>query len=234
MKLFDGLIKSIVILIFVLFLFALYEIQEIRTLLTRFYEYEGKKINLIQVKEIEPRVDYMIAYDKSSDLDTFYRHSQQITEKEIASLNEILQKAQKSDFYEIEFLVYLLFDDQKIVLYHSPLFFKAVKHYSVNDNMLQTLKNYGIDEYQHKGIASIKGQVYQDKERFIDDVVHLGKLKKSEWSKKNIPLLGMDQRAAAFTKQLDGNEHEKLLQDEDREKIIQALQRAYQTYMSIQ
>ena len=221
-------------MIFFLSLFALNQMQEIKSLLTRFYEYDGKKINLTQVKLIEPRVDYIISYDDASDLDTFYRHSEQINEKEIATLEKILQKAQQSDFYEIRFLVYLLFDDTKIVLYKSPLFFKTVHRYSVNENMLRVLKNYGIDAFQYKGIASLQGNIYTDKEKFVDDVVRLGKLKKSAWSQKNIPLLGMGEKAAAFMRHVESYEHENLLQDKDIKAIIKALRDAYQTYMSIQ
>jgi hypothetical protein len=234
MKLFDRLIKSIIVVIFVLFLFALNQMQEMKSLLTRFYEYDGKKINLTQVKVIEPRVDYIISYDDASDLDTFYRHSEQINEKEIDTLEKVLKEAQKSDYYEIRLLVYLLFDDQKIILYKSPLYFKTVHKYSVNANMLHVLKNYGIDDFQYKGIASLQGEIYTDKEKFVDDVVRLGKLKKSAWSQKNIPLLGMGKKAAVFMRHAESYEHENLLQDKDIQAIIKALRDAYQTYMSIQ
>jgi len=233
MKLFDTLIKSIIVMIFLLFIYAVNQMQDMKHLLERFYEYDGKKINLTQVKVIEPRVDYIISYEDAEDFDTFYRHSKQINDREITLLKKLLKEAQKSDFYEVQVLVYFLFDDQKIFLYRSPHYLKTIHTYSVNDHLLGVLKNYGIDDFQYQSIARIKGEIYTDKEKFIDDVVHLGKLKKSAWVQKNIPLLGMGKKGDAFMRKREVGEDEKILTDEQREAIVEAVEKAYSIYLGI-
>jgi hypothetical protein len=98
--------------------------------------------------------------------------------------------------------------------------------------MLEVLKNYGIDNYQYNSLMAIKDQKYADKNKFIDDVVRYGKLKKSQWSEENIPNLGIGKEAMNFLSQTGGEEN--LLKDEDVTAIIETLAKTYEEYIGIQ
>ncbi len=201
---------------------------------TSFYEYKNSKINLLQVKRITPRVSYYatLAEDKSEDINR--KFSTIFHKDEIENIKEFLFLAKNSKFYNVEIVAYMMFDDIEVELYKSERFFKYAGQYSVNDYLLETLDNYGIDKFQYKNLSALKGKIYTDKNKFVDDVVMYAKLKKGSWTDENIPKLGLGQNAVKFMHGVSQEIKENHLIDEDIDEIIINLQKALSTYEEIE
>lgn len=198
-----------------------------------FYEYKDSKINLLQVKQIKPRVSYYATFaeDKTEDINRKYSTTFNIDE--IKNIKKFLTVAKDSEFYNIEIVAYMMFDGREVELYKSDRFFKYAGQYSVNDNLLITLKNYGIDDFQYNNLVSIKDKIYTDKESFVNDVVMYAKLNNGSWTKENIPKLGLGKNGLKFMNGISDEIKENHLIDEDIEIIISSLQKALDSYEEI-
>jgi len=234
MKLQEIIYKVLVLFMLVLLSVGVFKLVEKSDTKTNFYEYKNSKINLLQVKRITPRVSYYatLAEDKNEDINK--KFSTIFHKKEIENIKEFLTLAKNSHFYNIEIMVYMMFDDTEIELYKSDKYFKYAGQYSVNDNLLKTLDNYGIDEFQYSNLSSLKGKIYTDKNKFIDDVVMYAKLKKGSWTDINIPKLGLGKNGIKFMNGLAEELKENHLQDEDIDKIIMNLEAALNHYEGIE
>ncbi len=233
MKLQEIIYKVLVLFMFIILSVGVYRLVEQGDNKTNFYEYKNSKINLLQVKKITPRVSYYatLAEDKTEDINR--KFSTIFHKEEIQNIKEFLQIAKNSEFYNIEIVAYMMFDNREIELYKSDRFFKYAGQYSVNDYLLKTLNNYGIDEFQFKNLSALKGKVYTDKEKFVNDVVLYAKLKKGSWTDENIPKLGLGQNGVKFMNGVSQEVKENHLQDEDINNIISELEKALNIYEEI-
>jgi len=200
---------------------------------TNFYEYKNSKINLLQVKKIDAKVSYYatLAEDRSEDINK--KFSTTFNRAEIKNIQSFLTVAKNSKFYNIEIVAYMMFDEIRVELYRSDRYIKYAAHYSVNDYLLKTLENYGIDDFQYNSLLTLKDKVYTDKDKFVDDVVSCAKLKKGSWSQENIPKLGLGKKGLKFMDNVAHEINEKHLSDEDIESIVLNLQKALRTYEEI-
>ena len=103
----------------------------------------------------------------------------------------------------------------------------------MNDYLLETLDNYGIDEFQYKNLSALKGKVYTDRDKFVDDVVMYAKLKKGSWIDENIPKLGLGKNGVKFMNGVSNEIKENHLRDEDINNIILNLEKALNVYEEI-
>lgn len=225
--------KLLVLFMLGVLVIGVYKLVEKDESKTYFYEYENSKINLLQVKKITPRVSYYatLAEDKTEDINR--KFSTIFHKVEIENIKKFLEVAKNSEFYNIEIAAFMLFDDKEIEVYKSSRFFKYAGQYSVNDYLLKTLDNYGIDKFQYKNLSALKGKVYTDKNKFVNDVVMYAKLKKGSWVDENIPKLGLGQNGLKFMNGVSNEIKENHLQDEDIEKIILNLQKALNVFEEI-
>ncbi len=198
-----------------------------------FFEYKNTKINLNQVKKIVPKVDYIITYKEDNSTDVFRKHSTLLNEKEIKNIEAALKMAIKSDFYNVEVLSYMMLDNEKVVLSHSSQYLKKATHYSVNDNLLQELRKYGLDDYQYKNLLQLKDKVYEDSQTFFNDVISYAKLRKMRWVEENIPQLGLQPNGAKFMQILADDAVENEITEKDIQTIIKDLQNSYAVYVGI-
>lgn len=233
MKLLDIVIKLSVLLILVVLILGLDKLSVINDRESKFYEYKHMKINLAQVKIIRPRIDYIITYKEDDNVDIFRKYSTTLNTKEIENIKGFLELASKSEFYNVEIMIYMMFDKQKVELYHSEHFLKHPETYSVNEDLLSRLSAYGLDGLQYNNLLKLKDIVYQDVNKFFDDVVSYAKLKKSNWSKENIPKLGLGANANKFMKNVDLELAQKNLTAEDIESISHKMQESYDIYLGI-
>lgn len=233
MKLLDIFSKLSTLLILVILIVGVTKLINIDRNESKFYEYKNMKINLAQVKEVRARVDYIITYKEDDNIDIFRKYSTNLNATEIENIKGFLSLANKSEFYSVELETYMLFDRQKIELYRSPRFLKHATTYSVNENLLSQLSAYGLDGFQYNNLTKIKDVVYDDVNKFFDDVVSYAKLKKSNWSQENIPKLGLGSNANKFMSNVDMKISEKSLTDEDIKAIVQDLQDSYGVYSGI-
>jgi len=199
----------------------------------KFYEYNNMKVNLAQVKVVRARVDYIITYKEDNNIDIFRKYSTSLNAQELENIKGFLELAKKSEFYNVEIETYMLFDKQKIALYHSPHFLKHATTYSVNENLLSQLSAYGLDGFQYKNLTKIKDVVYDDVNKFFDDVISYAKLKKSNWSQENIPRLGLGSNANKFMRNVNMQVAQKSMSDEDIKAIIKEMQESYEVYAGI-
>lgn len=223
-------------LLLVILLIITFIVGNIYTLLDNkinFYEHNNKKINLLQVKKISSRVSYYatLSSDTYSDINKHYNTT--LSEAEMTNIEKILRLATKSEFYNMQFTAYLNLDDELIKLYQSPRYLKLPKKYTVNLDMLATLRRYGIDNFQYKSLQKLEVKTYVNKNKFIDDVITYGRLKRNAWSEKNIPLLGLGKNAQRFMETIEENEKENIMKEEDIEKLMLELHRAYNEYLGI-
>ena len=233
MKFLDIFSKLSILLILVILIVGVAKLVSIDKNESKFYEYNNVKINLAQVKEIRARVDYIITYKEDDNIDIFRKYSTHLNAAEIESIKGFLTLAKTSEFYNVEIETYMLFDKTKIGLYHSPRFLKHATTYSVNENLLSKLSAYGLDGFQYNNLTKIKDVVYDDVNKFFDDVVSYAKLKKSNWSQQNIPKLGLGSNANKFMSKVDMKITEKTLTDEDIKVIVKDMQDSYGVYNGI-
>lgn len=234
MKYIDMLGKISTVLIMLLLAVVAYTLVQIDKKSTNFYEYQDKKINIKQVKQIVPRVDYIITFKEDKNVDIFHRYSTILTKHEIANIKKFLELAQKSAYYNVEIVAYMKFDKTNIELFHSKEYLKKPAQYSVDANMLAVLKSYGIDDFQYKNLEKLKEKIYKDSQVFFDEVMAYAKLKKNAWSEKNIPLLGLGDNGIKFMHNVDEEAEELTLNDENIETIVKSLEDAYAEYESMQ
>jgi len=200
----------------------------------KFYEYNDSKINITQVKKVIPKMDYIITFKENNNIDVFRKYSKSLNEDEIARVKKLLSLAKKSEFYNVEIIAYMMLDDEKVVLYHSGHYLKHPTTYSVNEDLLSKLSAYGLDDFQYENLSKIKDVVYEDVNKFFDDVVDYAKIRRSNWSKENIPQLGLGANANKFMSRVDKKAEENPLGDEDIEPIIEELNSAYSHYLGIE
>lgn len=233
MKLQEIVYKVLVLFMLVVLSVGVFKLVEKVKGDSSFYEYKNSKINLSLVKQITPRVKYYatLAEDKTEDINK--KFSTIFHKKEIVNIKEFLSLAKDSEFYNIEIIAYMMLDDKEVELYKSDKFFKYAGQYSVNDYLLVTLHNYGIDEFQYKNLSALKGKIYTDKNKFVDDVVKYAKLKKGSWTDENIPKLGLGKNSTKFMNGVSKEIKEKHIQDEDIENIIINLEKALNIYEEI-
>ena len=233
MNLQEIIYKVLVLFMLVVLSVGVFKLDDKRESKTYFYEYENSKINLLQVKKITPRVSYYatLAEDKTEDINR--KFSTVFHKKEIQNIKEFLTLAKNSEFYNIEIVAFMMFDNKEIELYKSDRYFKYAGQYSVNDYLLETLDNYGIDEFQYKNLSALKGKVYTDRDKFVDDVVMYAKLKKGSWTDENIPKLGLGKNGVKFMNGVSNEIKENHLQDEDINNIILNLEKALNVYEEI-
>jgi len=198
-----------------------------------FYEYEGKKINLHMVKNIVPRVDYVITYKEDKVEDIFRSYSTLLNEKEIENIERFLELAQKSDFYSVKIVAYMLFDGENIKLYSSTRYLKQANKYVVGDTLLARLKAYGIDDFQYGNLVKLKDVVYHDKEKFLEDVLASAHLKDTGWLRESIAQLARDPKANVFMRNIGDGMEDKELSSEDIHNIVTGLKEAYSNYHGI-
>lgn len=228
MKWLDILSKLSIIVILFLFITIITEKKE-----SQFFEYKNTKINLNQVKKITPKVDYIITYKEDNSTDIFRKYSTLLNEKEIKNIEAALKMAIKSDFYNVEVLSYMMLDSEKVILSHSSQYLKKATHYSVNDNLLQELRKYGLDDYQYKNLSQLKDKVYDDSQTFFNDVLNYAKLRKMRWVEENIPQLGLQPNGAKFMRILADDAVEKEITEQDIQTIIKDLQNSYAVYVGM-
>ena len=233
MKFLDIFSKLSILLILVILIVGVTKLVNIEKHESKFYEYNNMKINLAQVKVIRARVDYIITYKEDDNIDIFRKYSTSLNAQEIENIKGFLTLSQKSEFYNVEVETYMLFDKQKVALYHSPRFLKHATTYSVNENLLSKLSAYGLDSFQYKNLEKIKNVVYDDVNKFFDDVISYAKLKKSNWSQENIPKLGLGSNANKFMQNVDMSIPQKSMSDEDIKAIISKMQESYKVYAGI-
>ncbi len=200
---------------------------------TNFYEYQNSKINLLQVKHITPRVSYYATLAEDNTEDINRKFSTIFHKEEIHNIKEFLTLAKNSEFYNIEIVAYMMLDDTEVELYKSDRYFKYAGQYSVNDYLLETLDNYGIDKFQYKNLSALKGKIYTDRNKFVDDVVMYAKLKKGSWTDENIPKLGLGKNGIKFMNGVSNEIKENHLRDEDINNIISSLEKALSVYEEI-
>lgn len=229
MKVQEIIYKILVLFMLVVLTVGVYNLNQ----KTNFYEYKNSKINLLQIKKINSRVSYYatLAEDKTEDINK--KFSTTFNRNEIENIQSFLSVAKNSKFYNIEIVVFMMLDDIRVQLYKSDKFIKYAGHYSVNDYLLETLENYGIDDFQYNNLLTLKDKVYTDKDKFVDDVVSYAKLKKGSWSQENIPKLGLGKKGIKFMNSAANEIQEKHITDEDIEKIIINLEQALKTYEEI-
>lgn len=230
----DKFFKVLVLVILIILLFISYKVFGAVDSKSSFYEYRGVKVNLAQVHKIEPRVSYYATLSSDSYEQINKQYSTKLDMNEIQNIKNFLTMAPQSDFYNIEISAYMMFDDEKIELYHSQQYIKLSKEYSVNEYLLETLQAYGIDDFQYKNLLKIKDKKYKSRDKFIDDVILYAKLRRGAWSEKEIPRLGLSKKGDKFMQALPEDLEEKLLQEKDIKAIVVGLTRAYSEYLGIQ
>lgn len=233
MKFLDIISKLSIFLILIILIVGVTKFISIEKNESNFYEYKNMKINLEQVKMVEAKVDYIITYKEDDNIDIFRKYSTPLNSNEIANIEGFLSLAKTSEFYNVEIVTYMLFDKQKIELYHSPRFLKHATTYTVNENLLSQLSVYGLDEFQYKNLTKIKNVVYDDANKFFNDVLAYAKLKNSNWSQEHIPKLGLSANANKFMSSVDMKVEQKSLNDENIKAIINNMKESYGTYNGI-
>jgi len=233
MKFLDILSKLSSVIGLVLLVIAVNLLSGVNKQKSSFYEYEGKKINLYLVKNIVPRVDYIITYKEDKVDDIFRKYSTILNEEEIENIENFLELAQKSDFYSVKVIAYMLFDGENIKLYNSAHFLKQPNKYVVGDRLLSRLKSYGLDEFQYESLLKLRGIVYKDKEKFLEDVLASAHLKDTEWLRESIVQLARDSKANAFMRNVSDGVEDKELSSDAIHNIVTGLKEAYRNYNGI-
>ena len=229
----ENITKVLLLIIIFIAGFATYNLIDINKKSTKFYEYEKGKINLLQVSKINPRVEYYATLSQDENLDINRKYSTTLNLDEISNIETFLATTKDSEFYNIEINTYMMFDNQRVNIYKSPRYVQLPSHYQVNDYMLSVLKVYGIDEFQYEGLMKLKEKIFEGREKFIDSVISVAKLNRSEWVLKNIPILGLGEKSAEFLTELDSDVKERFLSDSEIKIISEKLHGSYSSYMDI-
>lgn len=233
MKLLDVLSRVSVVLVFVLMVLILNKLDDVEIKSKNFYEYKNTKINLNLIKNITPRVDYIITYKEDKLEDIFRSYSTTLDEEEINNIHSLLDFAQKSEFYSVEIIAYMKFDERDVELFLSDKYVKKPSSYRVNQSMLTTLRDYGIDDFQYNNLVKLQDKVYESAALFYEDVTAYAKLKKDAWTEQNIPLLGLGDNGVRFAQNINLKSEERVLTQEDVTTIIKGLEAAYSEYKSL-
>ena len=234
MKTLDVVSKLSVIVIVFLLATGVNRLLSIDKKVKNFYTYKNIKINLNQVKSLRLRVDYIITYKEDDSKDIFHKYSTALNEQEIKNINTFLEEAKKSEYYSVEITTYMLFDTQKIELFHSPRYLKLPNKYSVNTNLLRELQSYGIDDFQYQNLLKLKDKIYTDRVKFYEDVISFAKLKDSSWAKKYIINLGVDANTALFMAHIESKDSENLMSEDALKNSVSELMGAYEVYEAIE
>jgi len=231
MKQADNLLKLAILIVTIIGVIKLISIDDKAS---NFYEYKSTKINLKQIKQITPRLDYIISYKEDEEKDIFHKYSTSLNKKEINNLETFLIQASSSEYYNVEIVAYMMLDSFKVELFHSKKYMKKPHTYVVSKELLSTLSKNGLDKFQYENLKEIEGKSYDNLESFFDDVIAYAKLRRSEWSKRVIPELGMGTKANKFLSYVDPKTEEKVLEPQDIKNIMQNLKEAFDVYDGLQ
>ena len=232
MKLTENVKSLLLLSILVVVVASLFYLKEINAKVSNFYEYENKKINLKQVKLIQPRIAYVmtLSQDKVEDMHRVYSTS--LNSEEISKIEKFLELSKQSKFYNIKIYAYMMFDNQKIDLFESKRYIKLPSKYVISQNMLDVLKSYGLDDLQYKNLLQNKSKEFKTRDEFVDFVIDRAKLNRSDWLVAKIISLGVGHKERTFMSKIDINQKELLLNGNE-EEIIDSLKSAYGKYLGI-
>jgi hypothetical protein len=180
------------------------------------------------------KVDYIITYKEDSEKDIFSKYTTSLDENEIQNIHTFLENVSQSDYYNVEIVSYMLFDEKRLELFHSPRYLKLPSSYKVNKELLSTLQEYGVDDFQYKNLLKIEDKIYTDRTSFYKDVISFAKLKESQWLRNNIIRLGVDSKTAEFLENVDFKESEKLIGEKEIKESMSHLLDAYKSYEAIE
>jgi len=229
----ENISKILLLLIVIIVGYASYNLEKINQKSTKFYEYEKGKINLLRISKINPRVEYYATLSQDNTIDINRKYATSLNNNEIKNIKTFLATAKDSEFYNIEIKTYIMFDKQRVNIYKSSRYIKLPSSYKVNDYMLDIFKVYGIDEFQYAELAKLKDKIFEDRDNFIDTVVRTAKLNRTEWVVQNIPVLGLGEKAAKFSVEIDNTTKENLLSSDTIDTIINELKKSYNVYTEI-
>ncbi len=229
----ENISKVLLLLIVVIVGFAAFHLNEINQKSTKFYEYEKGKINLLQISKIIPRVEYYATLSQDNKIDINTKYSTSLNRNEIINIETFLATAKESEFYNIEITTYIMFDDQRVNIYKSPRYIKLPSSYRVNDYMLDILKMYGVDEFQYSALAKLKDKIFEDRDKFLTTVVSVAKLNRSDWVINNVPILGLGEKAAKFSTEMETDIEENQLDSDTISSIMKELDNSYNVYVQI-
>jgi len=233
MNFLENLYKVIVLVLLLSISVTTYNLVNQEKHSSNFFEYQDTKINLLQVKKVHPRVSYYATLSSDSIYDINKIYSTTLNTKEIKNIEKFLKLSKSSEFYNIEIRAFMMFDDQEIELFKSKNYTKFAKTYSINPYLLETLKIYGLDDFQYKNLLKIKDKKYTSKEKFIEDVLSFARMKRSNWSEKNIPILGLGEKGAKFMHNISEDEVENLIDDSKISEILNELNNSQEKYLGI-
>lgn len=219
-------------LILIALIAGLFCLKNINAKVTNFYEYENKKINLAQVKLIQPRIDYIVTLSQDKEKDMHRVYSTSLNDEEISKIEKFLELSKHSDFYDIKIYAYMMLDNQKVDLFESKRYIKLPSKYVISQHMLDVLKTYGLDNLQYKNLFKYKSKKFIKKDEFVDFVIDRAKLKRSDWLVAKIISLGLGYKEKVFMSKIAIDETEHLL-DDNEEEIIDSLKSAYGKYLGI-
>jgi len=229
----ENISKLLLLVIIAIVLFIANTLDGINKNTKKFYAYDKGKINLQQVKKIHPRVEYYATLSQDKNLDLYKKYSTHFDIDEIDNINSFLATTHNSKFYNIEITAFLLFDNERVNIYRSKRYLKLPSNYTVSDYMLNILKMYGVDDYQYAQLEKLKGQLLASKKEFTAKIVSVAKLNNNDWVVKNVPILGLGEKAAKFLKEIDQEAQENLLSDDEIKTLIEDLKSAYSKYTEI-
>lgn len=212
---------------------GLFCLKSINEKSAKFYEYENIKINLTKVKHIQPRINYVLTLSQDKDEDIHRLYSTSLNKEEIAKIENFLELAKSSEFYDIQIAAYMMFDNEKIDLFKSKRFVKLPSHYKITEYMLKVLRSYGLDEFQYNNLLKFKSQEFTTKDELVDFVIDRAKLNRNEWIVKKIISLGVGVKEGVFMKDIDNDTKELLIYDDDIEDIVDSLKSSYDNYLGI-
>ena len=230
-----NIVKSTIILLlaFLALRFLSDYVIEEKSCLSHFYDNGTEKINLLQVRSIQPRVDYTITLSDDPLDDMGKSYSTVMNTDEIQKITGFIKKAKESRFYRIKIDAYMMFDDKRIGLYSSKEYIKKPDTYRVSRYMLDVLQGYGLDSYQLANLEKLKDESYTNKTAFLNKVLQYGELSKNSWTEENIPLLGLGNKGIEFMRNIDANQSESLIRESDIEEIKASLEASLNRYIEI-
>lgn len=231
MKLSENVKSLLLLLISAGVIAGVFCLNEINKKVSNFYEYKNEKINLTQVKQIRPRVDYMITLSQDKNEDMHRVYSTSLNEKEIQKIQKFIEMSKESAYYDIKIDAYMMFDNKKIELYESKRYIKLPSKYTITQHMLDVLRSYGLDEYQYKNLFKYKSKEFNDKDDFVDFVIDRAKIKRSDWLVSKIISLGIGFKEKVFMSKMRIDAKDLLLEDED--EVTESLRSAYDKYLGI-
>lgn len=233
MKLAEKVNLLLLLSILIALIAGLFCLKSINLKVTNFYEYENKKINLKQVKIIQPRIDYIVTLSQDKEEDMHRVYSTTLNDEEISKVEKFLELSKQSKFYDIKIYAYMMFDNQKVDLFESKRYIKLPSKYTITQHMLDILRTYGLDDLQYNNLFKYKSKEFSKKDEFVDFVIDRAKLKRSDWLIAKIISLGVGYKEKVFMSKIAIDEKEHLL-DGNEEEIIDSLKNAYGKYLGIQ